>query len=182
MRRDWVDSWVVFDYDEWSDPVPGIKVYEQDLVGGELSPGARLLLLWLRFTACHGRLDECSKETLSKNLSAAPGTISRWLTELREGGLLDAFQGTWLADSEVGHVYFIQGESGGPIKIGKAVNPTQRLAQLQTGFHEQLKILGLIPNGGVATEKQLHERFAQYRVKGEWFLPCDEILELIRRL
>lgn len=176
-----VDKWSLFEEDPWSDPIPGIKVFEEDLVGDKLSPGARLLSLWLRFVACHGRLSEYSKESLAANLDASPATVTRWLKELGDAGKLEPFRGTWITNPEVGQVYFIQAESGGPIKIGKAVDPWQRLSQLQTGRHEKLHVLAVMP-GGLDAEKQLHKKFAAHRVMGEWFMPDEEILDFIRRL
>lgn len=181
MKSEWVDTWAILDYDQWSDPVPAIKVREQDIINDRVSAGARILNLWIRFQACHGRLSEYSKEKLAKDLCTTPGTISRWLKELDEDGLLELFQKTWLTDKTVGQVYFIQARSGGPIKIGKAVDPKQRLGQLQTSHPEPLVIIGVM-EGGLEMEKQLHIRFSAYRVHGEWFMPCDELLEYIRSL
>lgn len=181
MKPDWLDRWGVVEHDTWSDPVVGIKVFSEDLIGDKLSPGARMLNLWLRFVACHERLSECSRERLASDLDVSPATITRWLKELGEAGKLEPFAETWLTNPDEGQVYFIQAEGGGPIKIGKAVDPWQRLSQLQTGYHEPLKILAVMP-GGLHAEKELHQKFAAYRVKGEWFLASDEILEFIRRL
>lgn len=78
-----------------------------------------------------------------------------------------------------GRVYFVQAGDGGNIKIGVSGNPETRVAGLQTGSDEPLRILATIP-GGRAVEKELHRRFAALRVKGEWFRPEQELLDLIR--
>lgn len=66
-------------------------------------------------------------------------------------------------------VYFIQQDfPRGPVKIGHAVDPYVRVVGIQNGNAKPLKLLGTQP-GGVAREAQLHKRFAEYRMQGEWF-------------
>lgn len=65
-------------------------------------------------------------------------------------------------------VYFIQAGQHGPIKIGVASNVRKRLAALQTGHHTSLRIIGTVP-GDAALERELHQRFAAHRIRGEWF-------------
>lgn len=69
-------------------------------------------------------------------------------------------------------VYFIQ--AGRSIKIGLATNVKARMAELQTGNHEELQLLGFIP-GDRCLERQLHRRFSEFRIRGEWFSDCDAI-------
>lgn len=76
------------------------------------------------------------------------------------------------------YTYFVQSESGGPIKIGYTrQDPSQRLANLQTGSPTILKIVGLI-EGNV--ESSLHVKFASDRIHGEWFNPSQKILDFIK--
>lgn len=65
-------------------------------------------------------------------------------------------------------IYFIQREDTGAVKIGLSKDPTRRLATLQTGNEFELKLRHLIP-GGLPEERQLHQRFAPARIRGEWF-------------
>lgn len=74
-------------------------------------------------------------------------------------------------------VYFIRAGSTGPIKIGHARNPQSRLSEIQVGHHEEVRLLGWY-DGGVAEERALHARFSQHHIRGEWFHPADEILEM----
>jgi hypothetical protein len=69
--------------------------------------------------------------------------------------------------------YFIQRVPNGPVKIGRANNVKRRLDQLQTASAEQLVIRGVITSD---REKELHERFRDKRMAGEWFR-CDDELE-----
>lgn len=76
------------------------------------------------------------------------------------------------------YVYFIQGEKGGPIKIGYSTNVESRVKELQTGFPTKLVVLALIP-GRIWHETELHKRFQKHRLHGEWFKPVPELLEYI---
>lgn len=66
-------------------------------------------------------------------------------------------------------VYFIRAESG-PIKIGIAIDPMARLAQIQQHNHEELELLAVEP-GDRDRERYLHDRFAKIKIRGEWFYP-----------
>lgn len=77
-------------------------------------------------------------------------------------------------------VYFIQAESG-PIKIGIALDPGERLAGLQISHFEKLTLLAAV-EGGIALETELHRRFARFKIRGEWFERCPEIEAEIARL
>lgn len=65
-------------------------------------------------------------------------------------------------------VYFIRDASTGRVKIGHGRDPWRRLTMLQTGCPGELTLLAII-EGGEATERELHERFAEHRARGEWF-------------
>ena len=63
-------------------------------------------------------------------------------------------------------------DGDGLIKIGIACDVEARLAILQTGNARELRVVGVMDGNH---ENQLHERFASYRVRGEWFKDVDEI-------
>lgn len=73
-------------------------------------------------------------------------------------------------------VYFFQGISGGPIKVGVSHYPEQRRKHLR--YPEELVILATI-QGTEKLEGELHSRFASVRLFGEWFEPAPELLEFI---
>ena len=77
------------------------------------------------------------------------------------------------------HVYFIQAEHGGPVKIGTAKCAHDRLCGLQTGYPYRLVIRGILRNAGRPTERQLHSQFAECRLQGEWFDPTPELEALM---
>lgn len=71
-------------------------------------------------------------------------------------------------------VYFIQSGAAGAIKIGWAGKPFKRMATLQVGNAELLRMLLVLP-GDQPEEARLHSKFSDIRVRGEWFHP-DPIL------
>jgi hypothetical protein len=122
-------------------------------------------------------------------LSLRPGEydedLVEWLGECRtqvatlllERRLDRAPAATLAAPAPPGSVYFIQA-GGGDIKIGFSDNPAKRLAQLQTGQPQRLRLLATIP-GDARREREIHARFARHRRQGEWFAPAPEILRFI---
>ncbi len=75
-------------------------------------------------------------------------------------------------------VYFITAHKSRKVKIGYARNLKSRMATLQTGNHSPLKVLHTLP-GGAGLEAQLHGRFSDDRIQGEWFRLSDRIREFI---
>lgn len=76
-------------------------------------------------------------------------------------------------------VYFVQVGDGGPIKIGITHDVAQRLAFLQTANPGDLRLLCSI-RGGKEVERELHARFAAFRLRGEWFSPALELLQYVK--
>lgn len=68
------------------------------------------------------------------------------------------------------HLYIIQSDVTGAIKIGMSKNPQSRLRQLQTGSPYKLKLLTIVKGKG-HLERSLHESLKPYKqsCKGEWF-------------
>jgi hypothetical protein len=80
-------------------------------------------------------------------------------------------------------VYFIARsdwpEDGEPVKIGIARDVDQRLRNLQTGSPEDLFLIGTMV-GGKAAERDIHRRFHECHIRGEWFRMCPALREFIR--
>lgn len=76
-------------------------------------------------------------------------------------------------------VYFVQAGPEGPIKIGYAKRVAARFAELQTANAEPLILLGVLFDGTRSLEAQTHLRFADFRLRGEWFNPADEIFDFL---
>lgn len=62
------------------------------------------------------------------------------------------------------------------VKIGMTTNVDLRMTNLQTP--EPVKLFALI-DGWRREELELHKRFAEYRLQGEWFLKKDALAEWI---
>jgi hypothetical protein len=77
------------------------------------------------------------------------------------------------------HLYAISFE-GRFIKFGIAVNPAQRLNELQVASPLELRLLAYVEveNTTVAleTEKVVHLALARFHVRGEWFQSCPRTL------
>jgi len=94
---------------------------------------------------------------------------------------LDAGEAASLRDySRSGSIYFIQANIGGPIKIGWSANVPNRVESFQLGCPFTLVVLGQIDGAAVSDEKELHRKFADYRLHGEWFTPATELLSFIK--
>lgn len=76
------------------------------------------------------------------------------------------------------HVYFIESESAGLIKIGRSVDPVSRFNAIRTMSPDKLVLLGSVPET-VCSESELHKKFAKHRRHGEWFEDVPEIRDLI---
>lgn len=63
------------------------------------------------------------------------------------------------------YTYFIQSEIG-PIKIGISKYIKGRVSNLQSASAFKLKCIGYLEGN---KEKELHNKFSQYRLSGEWF-------------
>ena len=77
-------------------------------------------------------------------------------------------------------IYFIQAGENGPIKIGNAQNPRDRLKDLQVGNHETLRLIATIP-GGPDREREIHRDLEVFCYRGEWFCPNGEVFDYIDR-
>lgn len=75
------------------------------------------------------------------------------------------------------YVYFVQDGTDGPIKIGLADNPEQRLSSLQVGNPRPLTLLATFQTWEPRKdEAQIHARFAEHRIRGEWFHPHPDLM------
>lgn len=80
-------------------------------------------------------------------------------------------------------IYFIQQHNESlAVKIGYTASdePEGRLRSLQTGNPSELTVLGTMP-GTAADERELHRRFANFRLVGEWFRPVPQLLLFINQ-
>lgn len=80
-------------------------------------------------------------------------------------------------------VYFISASPnlrvGCLVKIGMASNARRRLAAIQVHHPKPLHLLATI-TGGRPLERDIHERFAESRTRGEWFRITPELKAYIK--
>lgn len=84
------------------------------------------------------------------------------------------------------YIYFAQmGGEGGPIKIGRSIDPHLRVSQLAVALPFPLQIVA-VHRGyagyveGRTTERHLHWEFRASHLKGEWFAATDEVMRYVR--
>lgn len=68
------------------------------------------------------------------------------------------------------HLYVMQSDVTGAVKIGRSSNPAKRLQELQTGSPYRLRLLASFEGKG-PMELGLHRDLERFRLKmkGEWF-------------
>lgn len=121
-----------------------------------------------------GRLEPGQAVQLSFDIQF-PGEASRTLCE--------AANRHWLVDASIKQaVYFAQEQSpAGFIKIGYTKHLGVRLGAINTSNPHGVRLLGYI-KGTTLLEKELHQQFAAYRFRAEWFYPDPELLGFIAGL
>ena len=95
------------------------------------------------------RLAEIDAETTARLEAAPKPSLPKGVEREREG-----------------YVYFFR--AGNTVKIGFSTNLVQRSRQLQTACSERAFMAKFV-KGTAFTERHFHERFAEYRINGEWF-------------
>lgn len=75
-------------------------------------------------------------------------------------------------------IYFVRCQARNAIKIGTADDPAARLRGLQTACPDDLELLGSIP-GSESEERALHRKFAELRIRGEWFRAEQSLIGFI---
>lgn len=65
-----------------------------------------------------------------------------------------------------GYVYFFR--AGNTVKIGFSNSLYERNRSLQTACPEKA-FMAHVVKGSMSLERSFHKRFAEYRLKGEWF-------------
>ena len=120
--------------------------------------------------------------------SSGPGDLSCWTTrqelECEWYGLWpDSSAGkdpdAWLMRMQAGamlgwSVYFLIRDNR--IKVGTSRDVPARMRQLG---HEEDDLLAVIP-GGFAREREIHQRLRPWRIRGEWFSVCNDVLDILQ--
>lgn len=84
------------------------------------------------------------------------------------------------APARPNRVYFIAADEAGAIKIGMASHVWARMRDLQLANPLELTMLGFVwSEHPRVLERELHKRFADLRIRGEWFRSTDELRAFI---
>lgn len=80
-----------------------------------------------------------------------------------------------------GEIYFLHCPETKTLKIGTSSNTTVRVRSIAAGMPFPLTLLGVI-DGSFQMEADLHRRFADQRLNGEWFRATDELLAAVHEI
>jgi hypothetical protein len=80
-----------------------------------------------------------------------------------------------------GHVY-LMADSTGLYKIGHSKDPSSRVKSVTSRANPVTLICQIASDNAVYLEYELHERFHDERVSGEWFALSPESIDYIKRL
>lgn len=72
-------------------------------------------------------------------------------------------------------IYFLRAGDTEFVKIGYADNVAKRIAELQTGCPHELVLIRSLA-GSQRDEGFFHSRYHERRIRGEWFLFCEDML------
>lgn len=137
----------------------------------------RLLQLGAEYAAAVARGEKRTLWNIHQQMRRALNERSE---EGRAEGRKERLPTTAYSYSRPESVYFIRAGEG-PIKIGVAADVDARVRHLQTAQAEPLVVLA-VTGGGQKQEFAYHQRFAGYRLHGEWFSPHPEILAEVNSL
>lgn len=80
-------------------------------------------------------------------------------------------------------IYFILCPARNAVKIGRSINAKRRLSELRSQLFDDLELLKIIESDRSALlEKELHEKFKSYHIKGEWFKYNSNLKDFIEKL
>lgn len=76
-----------------------------------------------------------------------------------------------------GYVYIIQSMLTRKVKIGRSFSPQKRINEIKS-YVGDVVVISIIPiNDNVNMESELHDRYKNFRVRGEWFL-FDDLMDV----
>lgn len=135
----------------------------------------RCYRLMKRYGTCSPELARMT-DILNTLLRLSPGERKKKKSLLHEYSRLHGSIGS-------GYVYFVKEKGTGKVKIGKALNPYQRIARgFGVKIPYELEVLYLIrSHNDLKTERMFHKLYQRKRVNGEWFDLSNHDLERIRK-
>ena len=119
-------------------------------------------------------------QLLAKSRKSQAKAMFKWLMSQKiKDSLLGIGNGKWGANNNSGFVYLAQASQTRWCKIGMSKQPYKRMSSLQTGTPLEITLIHRVFTFDmVALEKSLHDYYAAYSLRGEWFdLPVECIRE-----
>ena len=119
-------------------------------------------------------------QLLAKSRKPQAKAMFKWLVSQKiKDSLLGIGNGKWGANNNSGFVYLAQASQTRWCKIGMSKQPYKRMSSLQTGTPLEITLIHRVFTFDmVALEKSLHDYYAAYSLRGEWFdLPVECIRE-----
>lgn len=104
-------------------------------------------------------------------------TWSRWLLTFRRYPITKShIFSLFNEDGGEGYIYIAKAGISNHYKIGFTANSDidKRISAHQTSSPERLDKIGSFPVSSIKTEKTIHKKFSQKKVRGEWFELSDE--------
>ncbi len=126
-------------------------------------------------------------------LNTPPATMTAWRKQQQrlnqhnpEIEQFQAIEASRLVPNDDGYtyIYFARSRYGTDVKIGRALDPAQRLRELQTAASGELILIAAFA-AHVTLEAYLHRRFAHLRTrarKGEWFRFEPDLIAFVHAL
>ncbi len=174
-KEGWLTRFLPLGTDNTQKTTKGVQMSDIEAIGELLNVHEAAHLLQLNTRTVHKMLSD-GRLKGRKILGHGPNSKGRWLIQR---SVVEAQTESSISRSGKGQIYFIQGITGGPIKIGYTKNdPEKRLYSLGQMSPIPLKIIATM-DGLRQTERKLHVQFAHIRRHGEWFEPSDEMILFI---
>lgn len=88
---------------------------------------------------------------------------------------------SWVNCPDTSDVYIIREVGGGPVKVGCAGRASSRINEMQVSNYRELEIVEAfcVPAKKMfIIEKAAHKRFAERRIRGEWFDIPDDVAKM----
>ena len=124
-------------------------------------------------------------ETWAEQCQDFTADLRAWLTvnnppALRKKGAMSPVENRMLnaKKSGDGFVYILRDVDR--VKIGFSTSPRNRVASIQNMSGRALRVVACVP-GTKQHEQELHERFASFRIHGEWFRIDGELRTFLKR-
>ena len=151
-------------------------------LGGSLQDCLNELFFYTEYSGPPQLNPEIYKEFKNNCLKYGYASVDNWTVyyETVEGESSLGNKGT---TSKPGYIYVIHAVNTDRYKIGKSINPNNRLVSLSKQAPYKLKLLFSFAVQDMSrAEKQLHQHFVDKQVNSEWFQLSNDDIEDLKSL